>query len=249
MRIVTRALVILAAVLVLAGCVPPSPQARAARESVIELVNGLGDIRGYDINAVAREIADDPGVTLLAIREQDAATRDDTLGTLTLLVPDRSGRTPRGYCFEVQFNWYGYAGVFDGDREPTPVECPQDPQALVPPPDTSIHSVVVDNAREAAIAVLTAAAPDADAGTITDEIAARLIAPTGEYERAAPPRVVVDGGDIGVAMGGADDCVLVSRVDGVVADLHPPRVLLQEGEYGCRPETALVDPAQLQPPH
>lgn len=241
------------AALALTGCTsdPGTPQSDAARDTVLQLIHELGDIRGYDINGIAREVADANGrATLIAITEQDAPTRDDTMGTLTLFVPDRSHPAPEtGFCLDVEFNWYGYAGVFDDTREVAFVTCPEDPQPVVPPADTSIHLIVAENAQEVALAVLAAQGEDPDADAISQAIAEQLAAPTGEYEQSAPPRVIVEGQDIGVAMGDSDKCVLVSRVDGAVADLHPAKVHLQEGEYGCRPETSLLDPELLRPPH
>lgn len=47
-------------------------------------------------------------------------------------------------------------------------------------------------------------------------------------------------------MGGSNDCVLVVRVDGVVEDVHVPKVYPQPGELGCDPWTALAgDPSPL----
>ncbi len=253
-----RPLLALAAVAGLAGCTgagsadPGTPQSDAARETVLAVVHELGDIRGYDLNAIAREIVDtNSGTKLIGIAEREPATRDDTMGTLTLFVPDRSVEPVEagGFCLDVEFNWYGYAGVFDKAREVAFVTCPDDPQAVVPPADTSVHLIVADNAQDVALAVLTAQGTDPDADLISQAIAEQLIAPTGEYEQAAPPRVIVEGQNIGVAMGDADKCVLVSRMDGVVGDVHPAKVLLQEGEYGCRPETSLVDPELLRAPH
>jgi hypothetical protein len=60
---------------------------------------------------------------------------------------------------------------------------------------------------------------------------------------------VVDDTRVGVAMGVADDCVLVKSEGDSVEDVYPPPVLLQPGELGCAPGTALTDPEQLRSPH
>ena len=73
--------------------------------------------------------------------------------------------------------------------------------------------------------------------------------PTGPYDVAYEPAAVVVGGEIGFAIGSGDDCLLVKRTAAGVEVLHAPSVLLQPGELGCRPETALLPPEQLQSPH
>lgn len=73
--------------------------------------------------------------------------------------------------------------------------------------------------------------------------------PTGEREVAFDPDATVVDGDIGFAMGDADDCLLVKRdVDGVQV-LQVPRILLQPGELGCAAGTALQPSDQLRSPH
>jgi hypothetical protein len=236
---------------------PGTPLANLARERVLALVNRISSDRHDDINGFARAaVADDfSDVILIDIREQPAATLEDVFGTLTFFVPDPRGdaiaasQRSEPYCFDVDFNWYGYAGMFAPDSVIEFVGCPDDPQATVPPIDTSIHEVVATNAQEVALSVLAAAGQKPDATEIKDEIVALLLAPTGEFEQTAPPWVLIDGENIGVSMGGAYDCVLVARVNGVVMDLHPPSVVLQPGELGCRPETALADSDQLRSPH
>jgi hypothetical protein len=239
------------------GWDPGTPLANLAHERVLALVNRISSDRHDDINGFARAaVAEDfSDVILIDIREQPAATLDDVFGTLTFFVPDPRGdaiapsQRSEPYCFDVDFNWYGYAGMFAPDSVIEFVTCPDDPQAIVPPIDMSIHVVVATNAQDVALSVLVAEGQNPDATEIENEIAALLLAPTGEFEQTAAPYVLIDGENIGVAMGGAYDCVLVSRVDGIVMDLHPPSVVLQPGELGCRPETALADPDQLRSPH
>ncbi|CAN5367273.1 hypothetical protein BH11ACT4_BH11ACT4_04520 [soil metagenome] len=235
---------------------PSSPQAQYAHDQVQSLVHAIEydrheDIDGYARAAVAQDRAEQ--VILVGIRSRAAAAREDVFGTLTFLVADlNTGATAQRsepHCFDVDFNWFGPTGRTRSDSGVMYVHCPQDPRAVVPPVDTSIHLVLAENAQDIAIAVLTAAQQEPDVATIEQAIAAQLTPPTAQYEHAAPPRVIVDGENIGVAMGDAKHCVLVNRVAGVVAPLYVPKVLLQEGEYGCRPETALTDPELLKPPH
>ena len=57
----------------------------------------------------------------------------------------------------------------------------------------------------------------------------------------------IQDGSVAVATGDGDDRVLVARGrDGVVRDVHVPRVYLQPGELGCYADTAFAD---LRPPH
>ncbi|UJP09938.1 hypothetical protein L2X99_16465 [Microbacterium sp. KUDC0406] len=74
--------------------------------------------------------------------------------------------------------------------------------------------------------------------------------PTGEREIAFEPSVIVQDQQIGFAMGDVDDCLLVARrASGAVEVLNVPRVLLQPGELGCLPDTALRPADQLRSPH
>lgn len=234
---------------------PHTPGSEYAQEQVYSVVHAIEydrqeDIEGYARAAVAHA---DGRVVLIGIRQQTATAREDVLGTLTFYVPDPSGdssyREAENYCLDIAFTSFGPAFRTRQDSAMVFVACPSDPQAVVPPVDTSIHLVLAENAEEAAVSVLGSAAQYPHPEDIENAIASQLTAPAGQYEQAAPPRVVVDGENIGVAMGDAKHCVLVNRVAGVVGPLYVPKVLLQEGEYGCRPETALVDPEQLRPPH
>lgn len=234
---------------------PNTPRSEDAKDQVYSVVHAIeydrqDDIQGYARAAVAQV---DGRAILIGIRQQEAPTREDIFGTLTFYVPDPSGESsfykPENFCLDVGFTWYGPAFRTRQDSAILFVACPSNPHAIVPPPDTSIHLVLAANAEDAAVSALGAAAQYPHPEDIENAIAALLVAPSGQYEQAAPPRAAVDGEDIGVAMGDSDHCVLVSRVQGVISRLYVPKVLLQEGEYGCHPETALVDPEQLRPPH
>ena len=252
----------------LAGCAPGAASAQGSRASqmVGEVVTSVSGDRSRDINGFARSAAasiDGDGsvrgrVDLVAIEESEPASLGDPFGTLTFRVQlpeDDSGYTlERAFdaCFTVEFDYYGVSDerIWESSSYLREQACPADVAVLVPPIDTSIRYVVAANAEAAAMGVLsdeTAAVEDADG--ITARILALLEVSAGGYEQVAPPTVIVDDGDVGVAMGAADDCVLVSRVDGVVSRVMPAPILLQPGELGCQPGTALIDPAQLRSPH
>ena len=73
--------------------------------------------------------------------------------------------------------------------------------------------------------------------------------PLGEREAPFEPQALVADGDIGFAMGDADDCLLVKRDSEGVKVLNVPDILLKPGELGCDPDTALRPGDQLRSPH
>ncbi|MBO3101179.1 hypothetical protein [Cellulomonas fengjieae] len=191
------------------------------------------------------------GPTLVAWSDEASGSR---IGTLTFAVtlpeppetygvfaPEREV-DPGPYCFAVEMDAHGKVGEFGTPEGIRSVDCPEPLVAVTPP--TSDEPVVADNAREAAWQVLAdlPSTPDAD------EVAARITDLLTPEERRvlAEVRVGVDGADVGVAVGGPDDCVLVARRDGTVTDVHVTSVQLQPGEAGCTAGTALAPP---DPPH
>ncbi|MFC5930380.1 hypothetical protein D6T64_18445 [Cryobacterium melibiosiphilum] len=141
--------------------------------------------------------------------------------------------------------------IWENSRYLREQSCPEGVAPVVPPIDTSIQSVVATNAEAAAMEVLgDETSVGQDAAEITARIMALLEVPSGEYEELARPTVLVVDGNVGVAMGrSSEDCVLVARVDGMVSRVMPAPILLEPGELGCQPGTALADPAQLRSPH
>jgi hypothetical protein len=243
---------------------------RRGADTVAELARAISDERPDDINGFAREAAlrgeggagsNSHDARLIGIEPFEPDTINDPLGRLTFAVEidlhpvTRDDPATLTNCFQVEFDYYGYTGDrgLAGADDPAivGVDCPADPVTVVPPPDTSEHPVVPDNAEAVIMDVLSALPADVppDADQVTESIRSRLDLPTGEFEVLADVGVQVEGADVGVAMGDTDSCVLFLRSDGVVEQLHVPRVLLQPGEYGCRPSTALVDADQLRSPH
>ncbi|TFB71283.1 hypothetical protein E3O06_13075 [Cryobacterium glaciale] len=161
---------------------------------------------------------------------------------------------PFDACFEVEFDYYGVSDerIWESSDYLREESCSTSVAPVTPSVDTSIHYVVADNAEAAATEVLSdETSPSEPVGSdITARILALLDAPVGEFQQVAPPTVIVDKANVGVAMGYTpDDCVLVSRIDGVVSRVMPAPILLEPGELGCHPGTALQDPAQLRSPH
>ncbi|GAB2449620.1 outer membrane murein-binding lipoprotein Lpp [Conyzicola lurida] len=265
-RPATRAIAAAAvALLALTGCsqlpVADDVESRArddARARVEQLVSDIAYDRNDDIDFAARRAVQAAGenslVQLIGITATEPAAIGDSFGSLEFRVPegqtvDNQGvaTTTGPYCFRVGFNYYGA-----DEGAPEQFDCPADAPVVTPPPDTTVYPTLAENAREAARNVLTEIAASGDTLT-TDEIAARiraeLIPPSSALQSLAEPFVADVDGRIGVAMQDSSDCVLVSLVDGAVADVYPPAVLLQPGELGCSPTTAVADPEQLQSPH
>jgi hypothetical protein len=99
------------------------------------------------------------------------------------------------------------------------------------------------------VEVLTNAPLTASADDIVAEVSERMPQPTGEREVAFEPQAAVVADEIGFAMGDADDCLLVKRSSDGVEVLYVPEILLQRGELGCDPDTALRPGGQLRSPH
>lgn len=157
-------------------------------------------------------------------------------------------------CFESEFDYWGVAteefGDWDDDRAVAhDVPCPPDAARITPPVDTRPIEVVPDGAEAIVVDVLTTATPDATATDLLATLNARMPAPTGERETAFPANLAIVQGEIGFAMGDADDCLLVKRSAEGVTVLHVPQVLLQPGELGCSTSTALAPEEDLRSPH
>jgi len=246
----------------LAGCgsTVDTEEERTAQDLLIELLNTRA-MKSYtdELEDFARAAAGRAGIDVVRVEEREWSEYTDTFGWLTFSVSlgdpmgtqDSGWRSeawdPGPYCFRVPFDHYGKHGEFgtaDGVRL---VECPEDAGPVELPPDEVVAAA--GNAREAAHAVLdtlpASGLPSEE--EIADQVAALLDPPEADHIRTAPPSVAVDGTDVGVAMGGVDDCVLVKRANGVVTDVYAPRVYLQPGELGCTPWTALEE--DLRPPH
>lgn len=239
-----------------------------ARQTLAAVVKSIAGDRHDDINGYARAavsaIKRDPVaqdvVSLVGILERKPFTQIDPFGTLVFRVQleaDNEGWASRKAfdgCYKIDFNQYGATDkrVWKGTNYLHQQPCLAEAKPVAPPIDKSIKYVVAANAEEAATSVLSEMT--SDAGLDSDAIAAKILAlldvPGGEYEVLAPPTVIVADGNVGVAMGyKPHDCVLVARVDDVVSRIRPPSILLEPGELGCRPETALMDAAELAPPH
>ena len=251
------------ALLALTGCAQlvDAAENRArddARARVEQLVSDIAYDRNDDIDFAARGAVKAAGenslVQLVGITPAEPAVLGDSFGTLEFRVPevevvDNQGvvTTAGPFCFRVGFNYYGA-----DEGAPEQFDCPADAAVVTPPPDTTVYPTLAENAREAARDVLTEIAASGEvpaAEEIAARIHAKLLPPTSALQSLAEPQVAEVDGRIGVSMQDAGDCVLVSLVDGAVADVYPPAVLLQPGELGCSPTTAVADPEQLQSPH
>lgn len=260
----------------LAGCTTPStlPQMpgeeqrleNQAQVDVAELVRAMDgylidDINGWARSAVAKAQSAPGGFThidLIGIESQEASELVDPLGQLDFRV--NPTENPYGeaiaHCYRVAFSYYGKVGEWSTSDGIEPISCPADAAPVTLPPDTRIVEVVVDNSVDVIHAVLLEriqTGSPASESDIAATIVSRLDAPAGEYEVAAAPRVLIESASgkerVGVAMGQGYDCTLVKSEDGVVTNVHAPLELVQPGEYGCNPDTALLSADQLRPSH
>jgi hypothetical protein len=249
----------------LAGCATLTAQGAAedrARRSVLDIVQSLTTKRP-NIDDFARAIDAQFSVTIVDIEEYPDAAHGDAFGRLTFFVPDQPIQSGFGgasedhgpFCFAVEFSYFGYEGDRRYGDGVDAVDCPQNPAPAIVPEDTTVRAVPAPNAAEAARQVLAAigtgpvSSEVLEAGQIAAAIAELLVDPEGEFAVVAQPDVVVHYSAVGVAMGDADDCVLVSWVAGVVTEVSVPAVLLQPGELGCQAGTAIADPDSLRSPH
>jgi hypothetical protein len=268
--------------LTLTGCVQPATpftigsgssdahgQELVAQERVAALARDIGAERPDDIDGWARAAVagatgaggESSDIELIGIQAQQSTDPDEPFGRLEFRVPvpeqEHASTSARGaYCFRVEFDYYGKVGTWESSDGVEPIDCPLDATPVSPPVDDSTVAVVSGNAREVTTAVLIErgqAGTPSTVDAIVTAISAQLESPAGEFEVAAPPRVIVvagsDGDRVGVAFGSADDCVLVKSENGTVEDVYPAPISLQPGELGCTPETALADPDQLRSPH
>ncbi|MDJ0339215.1 hypothetical protein [Cryobacterium sp. PH31-O1] len=254
----------------LAGCLAEgsSAQSSRARHLLGEVVKSVAGDRPDDINGFARSVVSSIDgdrsarglVHLVGIEEKEPASLSEPFGVLTFRVQLAGGETgvqgegPFDACFAVEFDYYGVSDqrIWESSDYLREESCSASVSPVTPPIDTSIHFVVADNAEAAATEVLSDETSrfKPDGSDITARILGLLDAPVGEFQQVAPPTVIVDKGNVGVAMGSTpDDCVLVSRIDGIVSRVMPAPILLERGELGCQPGTALQDPAQLRSPH
>ncbi|MEV8274738.1 hypothetical protein [Microbacterium sp. NPDC077184] len=195
-------------------------------------------------------------VELIGFEAYPGAVHGEPFGALTFraTVPTISSADPYVACFESQFDYWGVAteqfNDWDNDRAVAyDVSCPPDAARIAPPIDDRPVYVVPDGTEDLVLEILTNAPAAASADDIVGQVTERMPQPTGDREVPFEPRAMVSDGDIGFAMGDADDCLLVARRDGGVQVLSVPRILLQPGELGCSPDTALRPMEQLRPPH
>lgn len=267
MRNRTVGLIALAALFALAGCASPPGAAAGddelhdtARAQAADLARGLyrgptDTIDDYARWADAKTSAGD--VEVIGFEPYADAVHGEPFGLLRFRSSVDRGQNAEPYvaCFETEFDFWGVAteefGDWDDDGAVArDVPCPADAARIEPPVDTRPVKVVPDGTEALVVEVLTAAPPEATAAQLVAAVTERMPVPTGDREEAFPPDVAVVDGEIGFAMGDADDCLLVKRAsDGAVTVLHVPRVRLQPGELGCTTSTALAPAENLRSPH
>ena len=263
---------ILAAALaaVLTGCMnepltrSPAEYHAVARTSVADLARGLdghdtGIIDDYArwADAATRPYRADGGVELIGFEAYEDAVNDEPFGALQFRVtvpPALYDDEPYVACFESEFGFGGVAtdefgGWSDDAAVARDIDCPADARRIPPPVDTRPIMVVPEGTEALVVEILANAPEAASAERIVAEVTERMPQPTGDREFAFDAHAVVTGADIGFAMGVPDDCLLVKRSAGVVEVLNVPSILLEPGELGCRPETALLPDDLLRSPH
>lgn len=198
----------------------------------------------------------DTNVELIGYEAYERTQQADPIGALRFRATVRLSEYGDPYvaCFESEYDFWGvhteqFGDWHDDEAVARDIPCPPDAARVPPPVDTRTVFVVPEGAEELVVEVLANAPAAASAPEIEAELVERMPQPTGEREAPFAPLVVVDDGDIGVAMGDADDCLLVKRTGDGVEVLYVPSILLQPGELGCSPDTALRPAEQLRPPH
>lgn len=244
-----------------AGTIDPGDREahRAARAAVAETARDLDRARTDLIDDYARwAVADIQGtnVELIGYEAYEGAAHADPVGALRFRSTVQSSEygDPHVACFESEFDFWGVATEefddwSDDEAVARDIPCPPDAAPVPPPVDTHTVYVVPEGAEELVVDVLAEAPAAASAPEIVAELVERMPQPTGEREAPFTPQAVVDGDRIGVAMGDAGACLLVTRTADGVEVLHVPSVLLQPGELGCSPDTALRPVEQLRSPH
>src|SRR5690606_32261814 len=162
--------------------------------------------------------ADHRNVELIGYESYRDAVHGDPFGALqfraTVGFP-QSG-DPYVACFESEFDFWGVAtgdgGSWDDDTAVAhDIRCPPDAARIPPPVDSRTVHVVPEGAEEVVVEVLGDASPAASAADIVSQVLERMPHPQGEREAPFEPMALVVDGNIGFAMGDADDCLLVKR--------------------------------------
>lgn len=250
-------------VVLLVGCAGPGTE--GTREVVHLGVRAIPVTTSDDMDdfAIAASRVNRGG-TLIDVDVVEGADRGDVIGTLYYQVG-----VPRAEfmgaqtgeqlyaCYSVDFDFWGPRGDFAGysylHEYPCPTEGPIPAIDLETDDGKETRIVPAPNAADAAVEVLQQLPGEPGDPTLIGEAIAALFAASGSTSwlpvENASPRVVVDGGDVGVAMGDENECVLVARVGGVTEQKAIAPVKLQAGELGCAPESALASDEARSSPH
>lgn len=250
-------------VILLTGCAGPGTD--ATREAVHLGVRAIPVTTSDDMDdfAIAASRVNRGG-TLIDVEVVEGAERGDVIGVLhyQIAVPRaefmgaQTGEQ-RYACYSVDFDFWGPRGDFSHDNYLHEYPCPAEGPIPAIDLETDIGKetriVPASNAADAAIEVLQQLPGEpGDPAPIGEAIAA-LFAPSASTSwlpvENAPPRVVVNGNDVGVAIGDENECVLVARVGGVTEQKAIAPVKLQPGELGCAPESALASDEARSSPH
>lgn len=238
--------------------VSDAEQHAAARAEAADVARGLYRGGTDTIDDYARWADTDTqgsSVELIGYEAYPGAVHGEPFGALRFRATVQFSQNGDPYvaCFESEFDFWGVvegSGGWSDDAAVThDIECPADAQRVPPPVDTRPIHVVPEGTEALVVEVLTNAPAAASADDIVAEVFERMPQPTGEREAAFEPRAATKNGEIGFAMGDADDCLLVKRGADGVEVLHVPKILLQPGELGCDPDTALQPSEQLRSPH
>ncbi|WP_448811722.1 hypothetical protein [Agromyces bauzanensis] len=251
--------------LVLTGCAsgPSSPydaeSHAAARTAVADLSRGLYRHGTDVIDDYARWADADTrgvGVELIGYEGYPGAVHGEPFGALQFRAAVQLAQYGDPYvaCFESEFDFWGVAtenrADWDNDAAVArDIDCPPDAARIAPPVDMRTVYVVPEGTEALVVEVLTNAPVSASADDITAEVFERMPQPTGAREAPFEPDALVIDGEIGFAMGDANDCLLVKRDSEGVQVLNVPSILLKPGELGCDPDTALRPADQLRAPH
>ncbi|RWZ55105.1 hypothetical protein ELQ92_15910 [Labedella populi] len=251
-------------VLLLAGC-SAGPGTDGTREAVHLGVRAIPVTTSDDMDDFALAASRvNRGGTLIDVDVVEGAKRGDVIGTLYYQVG-----VPRAEfmgaatgeqlyaCYSVEFDFWGPRGDFNHYSYLHEYPCPT--EGAIPAIDLETdygketRILPAPNAADAAIEVLQQLPTEPGDPALIGGAIAALFDASGSTSwlpvENAPPRVVVNGGDVGVAMGDENECVLVARVGGVTEQKSIAPVKLRPGELGCAPESALASDEARSSPH
>jgi hypothetical protein len=227
-----RVPVVLAAGVVLAGCTAQSTAETDRQADTLSVAISWPrqySAEGYARAALATRLGRSPGFSVLEVTEFDPADLSGQTAHLVIRIHEDGAQgmvddiEPLTVCYAMDFNYYG---VMDTPKE---VGCPEGAQPITYPSPPAWADAA---AFEAAFAAVLERLPDAPSERRVENAlygawllkAAELVddVTTNLGPDDPRPAVRVRGADVAVAITAGPECLLGSRVGGVVRTQRPP---------------------------